>query len=281
MTVPPTPPIIVWLRDDLRLSDHPALHAAARAAAPVICLFVLDEASPGLRPLGGAARWWLAQSVRALEASLKAKGASLVLRRGPASKVVADVAREAGAGAVFWNGIAHAPHLTVARQLETTLAKLGVETKTFPGDLLVSPNDIRNKNGRGLRVFTPFWRRVLAQGDMPTPLPAPKSLRPAEAVRSDVLESLGLEPHHPDWAGGLRETWSPGEKAAQARLKDFLKDGAKGYTGDRDRPDRDSTSSLSPHLRFESARVRSGTLPASRRPSIAGSPAISKSSSAN
>jgi deoxyribodipyrimidine photo-lyase len=250
MTTPPVPPIIVWFRDDLRLSDHPALHAAANAGAPLIGLFVLDEASPGLRPLGGATRWWVAQSLRALGASLQAKGASLVLRQGPAAKVVADVAREAGARAVFCNEIAHEPHLTIAKQLECELTKLGVDSKTFPGDLLVSPNDIRNKNGRGLRVFTPFWRRVLALGDPPTPLPAPKSLRPPEAIRSDLLESLGLEPHHPAWTGGLRETWTPGEKAAQTRLKDFLRDGAKGYTGDRNRPDCDGTSSLSPHLRF-------------------------------
>ena len=250
MTNPPAPPIIVWFRDDLRLSDHPALHAAAKAGAPTIGLFVLDEASPGLRPLGGATRWWLAQSLRALGAGLDAKGASLVLRKGPAAKIVADVAREAGARAVFWNEIAHEPHLSIAKQLETALTKLGVDSKTFRGDLLVSPNDIRNKEGRGLRVFTPFWRRVLALGDPPTPLPAPKSLRPAEAIKSDLLGSFGLEPHNPDWAGGLRETWTPGEKAAQARLQDFLQNGAKGYTGDRDRPDRDGTSSLSPHLRF-------------------------------
>jgi deoxyribodipyrimidine photo-lyase len=59
MNTPPAPPIIVWFRDDLRLSDHPALHAPVEAAGPVICLFVLDETSPDLRPLGGAARWWL------------------------------------------------------------------------------------------------------------------------------------------------------------------------------------------------------------------------------
>jgi len=64
------PPIIVWYRDDLRLSDHPALHAAAKMGAPVIALFVLDEASAGLRSPGGAVRWWLAQSLRALAASL-------------------------------------------------------------------------------------------------------------------------------------------------------------------------------------------------------------------
>ncbi|MFX8700488.1 deoxyribodipyrimidine photo-lyase, partial [Acinetobacter baumannii] len=48
--MPSPPPIIVWFRDDLRLSDHPALHAAAKSGAPVICLHVLDETagrSPG------------------------------------------------------------------------------------------------------------------------------------------------------------------------------------------------------------------------------------------
>jgi deoxyribodipyrimidine photo-lyase len=56
-------PSIVWFRDDLRLSDHPALHAASKTGAPVICLYVFDEARdvPNMRPLGGAARWWLAQ----------------------------------------------------------------------------------------------------------------------------------------------------------------------------------------------------------------------------
>src|SRR6202000_484534 len=80
--------------------------------------------------------------------------------------------------------------------------------------------------------------------------PTQKARRQGGGKRRAPLEKFGLEPHHPDWAGGLRETWSPGEKQAQARLKDFLKNGAKGYTGDRDRPDRPGTSSLSPHLRF-------------------------------
>jgi deoxyribodipyrimidine photo-lyase len=244
------PPVIIWFREDLRLSDHPALHAAAKAGAPVIGLYVLDEASPGLRPLGGAARWWLAQSLRALQAGLEAKGAALVLRHGPAAKIVPAVAREAGAGAVFWNEIAQAPHIAVAKAVEAALARDGIGFKSFPGDLLVSPTDIRNKDGRGLRVFTPFWRRVLALGDPPSPMPAPKSLRPAEAIRSETLENLDLEPRHPDWAGGLRETWTPGEKPAQARLKAFLAETVKGYAGERDRPDRDGTSSLSPHLRF-------------------------------
>ncbi|MCA1387899.1 deoxyribodipyrimidine photo-lyase [Bradyrhizobium sp. IC3123] len=243
-----TPPVIVWFRDDLRLSDHPALHAAAKSGAPVLCLYVLDEAA-GRAP-GGAARWWLAQSLRALGAEIAARGGSLVLRRGPAAKVIPEVVRQSGARAVYWNEIAQAPHQAVERQLEAALTKLGMHAQSFPGDLLVPPAAIRTKDGRGLRVFTPFWRRVLALGDPPKPLPAPKQLRPAPSIASDGLESWKLEPTTPDWAGGLREAWSPGAASAHLRLRDFLKHTVRMYVGDRDRPDREGTSRLSPHLRF-------------------------------
>lgn len=246
--MPDPRPIIVWLRDDLRLADHPALHAAAKTGAPVICLYVLDETAG--RPLGGATRWWLAQSLRALEKSLTAIGGALTLRKGAAAKVIPDLARDSAAGAVYWNEIAQAPHQAVETQIEASLAKRGVESQRFPGDLLVPPTAIRNKEGRGLRVFTPFWRRVLAMGDPPKPLPPPKTLRAAPPLASDVLESYGLEPSRPDWAGGLRDHWTPGEVAARVRLRDFLKTTVHGYAADRDRPDRPGTSGLSPHLRF-------------------------------
>ena len=249
------PPCIVWFRDDLRLSDHPALHAASRTGAPTICLYVLDEASDALRPprgrpLGGAARWWLAQSLRALQKSLSSIGSSLVLRQGPVAKIIAELARETDAEAVFWNEIAHAPYQTVADQVAAALKAIGVTSQSFPGDLLGAPVDIRNKENRGLRVFTPFWRRVLALGDPSKPLPAPKRLSAGPDLASDAIESWRLEPAHPDWAGGLRQTWKPGEISAQARLNAFLENDVAGYAIDRDRPDRGGTSKLSPHLRF-------------------------------
>ena len=245
------PPCIVWFRDDLRLSDHPALHAASRTGAPVICLYVLDEESRAhARPLGGAARWWLAQSLRALQASLQPLGAALVLRRGAAAEVIAGIARETGTIAVYWNEIAQAPHRAVADQVAGALGEIGVVVERFPGDLLVAPPQIRNKENRGLRVFTPFWRRVQSLGDPAKPLPAPKKLNGAPPPASDALESWHLEPAKPDWAIGLRESWTPGEASARARLQQFLRGTVAGYSSDRDRPDRDGTSRLSPHLRF-------------------------------
>jgi len=273
-------PVIVWFRDDLRLSDHPALHNASKSGAPVICLYVFDEASRAvhLRPPGGAARWWLAQSLKALQASLRPIGAGagtgLVLRRGPAARIIPELAGETKAQAVFWNEIAQAPHRDIAGEVAAGLDGMGVGAQQFPGDLLAAPSAIRTKEGRGLKVFTPFWRRIQAVGDPPAPLPAPKSLRMFDGPASEPLESWRLEPHHPDWAGGLRGTWTPGEAAARRQLKRFLAHGVKSYAENRDRPDREATSRLSPHLRFGEISPRqvwhAARFAAAEHPALAG-----------
>ena len=128
-------PCILWFRDDLRLSDHPALHAAASTGRPVICVYVFDETlrQRGARPIGGAARWWLAQSLRALHKDLSALGVPLSLRKGPTAKIIPELARESGAGDVFWNTIAQAPHLATERDLTTALRDLGIENRALEG----------------------------------------------------------------------------------------------------------------------------------------------------
>ncbi|MBN8981687.1 MAG: deoxyribodipyrimidine photo-lyase [Rhizobiales bacterium] len=248
-------PVIVWFRTDLRLSDHVALHAASESGAPIVCVFILDEDSaalkpPRARPLGGASKWWLAQSLRALDASLKKLGQTLVLRLGASADVLAKLAKETDAASVYCIGIEIASERKLEADVSSALEKVGIELNVFPSDLLVPPSRVRNAEGRGMRVFTLFWKRVLSTGDPSKPLPAPKKLAPGPKIKSDDLKSWNLEPTKPDWAGGLRETWTPGEAAAQERLKHFLDHDIKSYATDRDRPDRDGTSRLSPHLRF-------------------------------
>ncbi|HEV7283837.1 MAG TPA: deoxyribodipyrimidine photo-lyase, partial [Kaistia sp.] len=87
-------PTLVWLRDDLRLADNPALTAGAKIAAPLVVLYILDEMSEGIRPLGGASKWWLHGSLDALGKALAEQGQTLVLRHGPAQEVLLGLAAE-------------------------------------------------------------------------------------------------------------------------------------------------------------------------------------------
>ncbi|BAS01010.1 deoxyribodipyrimidine photolyase [Blastochloris viridis] len=236
----------MWFRTDLRLADNPALAVAAER--PLVALYVLDDGANGARPLGGAARWWLARSLRALAAALAAQGVPLILRRGAAAEAVPAVLRETGAGLLAFNPgetpIDRAAEGAVTAAVAKSLPHVAVSHGVRRSALIHDPASV------GGRVFTPFWKHIRAAFVPPPPLPAPDRLAGAAAVRSDALNDWELEPTAPDWAGGLDESWAPGEAGAAKRLADFLDGGLTGYATLRDRPDLDHVSRLSPHLRF-------------------------------
>lgn len=244
-------PSIVWFRDDLRLADNPALRAAMDRDEPIIALFVLDEESDGIRALGGAARWWLHHSLASLAERLRERGADLVLRRGAADRIVRDLVAESGAGAVFWNRRYGGPEREVDAGIKSALRAEEVTVTSFAASLLHEPWTVTTGSGTHYSVFTPFWRACLALPSPRAPLPEPREIAGAtSAPASDTLDDWELLPTTPDWAGGLRETWEPGEPAARRRLREFLENDLPGYDSARDEPSAGATSLLSPRLRW-------------------------------
>jgi deoxyribodipyrimidine photo-lyase len=245
-------PILVWLRQDLRLADHAALAAAAERGQPIIPAYVLDDDGPGGWKMGGASRWWLHNSLAALAAAIEARGGRLVLKRGPVVSTLLDLVRRTGACAVFWNRHAE-PHWRAAEgRLAERLAGENIETAGFDAMTTLFPlGSIVGRDSASLKVFTPFWRTCLAQPAPPSPLATPARLpAPGAPLESEALDSWSLLPRYPDWAGGLRENWHPGEAAAMMRLQEFLGSRLPRYASTRDRPEPTATSRLSPHLHF-------------------------------
>ncbi|MCF8482614.1 MAG: DNA photolyase family protein [Rhodospirillum sp.] len=247
------PPVLLWFRQDLRLSDNPAVDAAARADAPLLALFVLEE-SEDHRPLGRAARWWLHGSLDRLARDIETRGGRLLLRRGNPTRILPEVITESGARSLLANQRFGAPGTSDATLFET-LRVDGVSVRLFNGTLLHHPDALTTKSGTSFKVFTPFWKTLsialtedLAPG---SPLPTPPRLdAPDDHPRSDNLEDWTLLPLRPDWAGGLRDAWTPGEAGARDRLDRFLEDPVDRYAEGRDLPGQALTSRLSPHLRF-------------------------------
>jgi len=246
-----TKPTLVWLRDDLRLADNPALAAAAGIEAPLVVVYILDEMSEGIRPLGGASKWWLHGSLAALGEALAARGQRLVLRHGPARDVLLELASEIDAGHVFWNRRYGGGERAVDSSIKASLKAQGVSVASFQANLLCEPWTVRTKADQPFRVFTPFWKACRAQFPPRQPLPTVENLPPPIAgLRSESLADWRLLPAKPDWAAGLRATWTPGEAGAQARFQAFRDETLKDYAAHRDEPAADVSSRLSPHLRF-------------------------------
>jgi deoxyribodipyrimidine photo-lyase len=240
---------ILWFRRDLRLLDNPALHAALRAADQVVPLFVLPPA------LGGAARWWLHGSLAALGDVLAGKGAGLVLRRGDPARVIAALADELGADSVHAGVCADPVWRAADAAVERALGSGRLHL--HPGATLFDPVQVRTKTGGIYGMYTPFANAVRALDPPAAPLPEPRAIACPALPPSDGLESWQLLPTRPDWAGGLRGTWSPGEAAARARGRAFLRGAVRQYETGRNLPGQDLTSMLSPHLAWGEISARS------------------------
>mgnify|MGYP002821143526 CR=1 FL=1 len=243
-------PVIVWFRQDLRCADNPAFAAAAETGQPVLPLFILDEETPDVRPVGGASRWWLHHSLKSLAAGLREHGLELLLRRGRAANVLADIEEQTGADRVVWNRCYEPGAIARDTAVKAMLRAAGVATESFNGSLLIEPWKVETGQGGPYKVFTPYWRRLREVYQAPPVAALPKTLPAATSPAGDALAAWQLLPTAPDWAGGLRESWEIGEDAAMARLGGFLDDGVARYPQERDRPDIDGTSRLSPYLHW-------------------------------
>jgi deoxyribodipyrimidine photo-lyase len=244
------PPTLVWFREDLRLADNPALAAAAKTGGPLICVYIRETGLAGAREMGGASKWWLGKSLKALAAALEDRGGRLVLRTGPAEAVIRSLADETGARSVVWNRRYGEPAKSHDGHLKATLKAAGLTVQSFNARLLMEPWELKTGSGGYYRVFTPFWRALRANYVPAPALPAPGHIETVK-VDSEALEDWRLHPTAPDWSSGFADNWTPGEAGAQARLAAFLDGPVNGYAETRNRPDiASSTSRLSPHLRF-------------------------------
>jgi deoxyribodipyrimidine photo-lyase len=244
-------PVIHWFRNDLRLADNAALSAALARGGSVVPVYILDDEVPSARALGAASRWWLHHSLARLGETLAARGAGLVLRRGPTVPALCRLVEETGAQLVtLTRGYEPGAPDQEAAVAEALRAK-GIDCRRYGGALLHEPEELRSGEGGVYRVFTPFYKACRRRPSPSQTLPVPEGL-PAlpDGLVSEPLESWGLLPSKPDWASGLRETWRPGEAAAGERLDVFVDAGLSAYGDRRDFPGEIATSRLSPHLRF-------------------------------
>ncbi len=241
---------IHWFRLDLRLADNPALLAALKSGGPVVPVFIWSPEEEAPWQPGGASKWWLHQSLAALDAQLRSAGSRLVIRRGPTFKTLRGLLKETGATAVFWNRRYEPAVIARDKIIKEALRTEGIEAESFNAALLNEPWTIQNQSGKPFQVFTPFWRHCLAKAEPAEPLPSPKQIASLSRwPKSLALDELELEPRI-KWADGFRKVWQPGEAGAAAALKQFLTAAFDDYSEQRNRPDVIGTSRLSPHLHF-------------------------------
>lgn len=236
---------IVWFRQDLRLKDNPALFEACSQHESVMPLYIFDKNSV----LGSAQAWWLHHSLNALKKSCHSElGLKLILRQGNPLDILLELIASFSIKAVYWNRCYEPLVIGRDKKIKASLQGIGMDVHSFNGSLLNEPWDIHNKKGDFFKVFTPYWK--VCRTDL---FSSPKQeiiARPATIeAPSDKIDDWKLLPTL-NWASQFSKVWTPGEKGAEQRLTHFISQHLDGYKIERDFPEKDATSRLSPHLHF-------------------------------
>ena len=238
-------PIIIWFRQDLRLSDHPALYKAVQQGNPILPVYILDDEHAGNWKMGAASRVWLHHALKELNQQLDG---NLLVLKGKADEVIPDLVKKANASGVYWTRCYEPWRIKRDKRIKEALSENDIDVKSFKGSLIWEPWEIQNQSGEPYKVFTPFYRKgCLPYGEPSEPLSEPENLSYAEAPVSS--QELNLLPER-DWHDDLIASWDIGENGAQKRLREFLEEGLSGYKEKRNNPALPNVSRLSPYLHW-------------------------------
>jgi len=236
--------VIHWFRNDLRLSDNPALHEASTFDEVIPIYILTPEIISGL---GQVSRIWLHHSLDKLNEST---GFKIAFYKGNSIEVLTQIIQAEKIQGVYWNKIFEPSHLANDVELISKLKKMGISYESFNGSLLWEPSSILKKDETPYKVFTPYYRKGCLFSKLPRePLVSQKDINWLSCKEKLQLEDLKLLPSH-NWKNKIESHWTMGELAANERLEDFMKNGIRHYKNGRNFPSKSYVSRLSPHIHF-------------------------------
>jgi len=253
---------LLWFQRDLRLNDNPALSWALQQRKPIIAIYIYSPEEDSIWTEGGASRWWLHQSLKKLSADLLRLDIKLQFFKASSVETIFKLVSYTQVSEVVWTN-RHEPHRTqYENKIETELLKKGTQVKRINDSLISQPDDFLTvSKNTPYRVFTPFYKKLRSKLDLfsfnsNNKSDVRASCFPAHFAKNSLtLDQLNLLDVHP-WHEKLHSYWSPGEKNANEKLDNFINESLFNYKSERDIPEIDGTSSLSPHLHFGEISVQ-------------------------
>lgn len=217
---------IVWMRNDLRLDDHPALYLAGLEYDKLLPIVTFDPSDQ----FNERQTAWKSD----LAASL-----GITMKKGSTKEILLRSAKAKKASCLAWCAGCTPDECRFDRALELACKRTGIEPLIGKSNTLIDLEEILNRSGEPFKRFSPFYttaKQLTVKGD---------SLGRISPSRFLTLPSDPIDHNAFTYA-----YWTPEEKRANHRLKDFLSKGLTNYHKTRDDYTTLGTSMLSPHIRF-------------------------------
>jgi deoxyribodipyrimidine photo-lyase len=237
---------IVWIRRSLREYDNTALVEASREHDKIIPFYVVDNEYFEKAELGYPRVKFWNEALKDLKERMEENGKDLVIRKGKPVEELEKIVEETSADKIYFNR----DYSSYSRQRDQKVEDLDVEVESFKDIVMFEKQEILTNSGDPYKVYT-YYKKKWFDREKPRPEePDDYSVPEVESDNIPSLKELGFEePEDFEWV------WKPGREGGKERLEEF-KDKIWNYDENRDYAWKDSTSKLSPHLKFGTVSIR-------------------------
>jgi deoxyribodipyrimidine photo-lyase len=233
---------LFWFRRDLRLEDNVGLYQSLQSQYPVIPLFIFDEAILERLPNKDPRVGFIHESLSKINTQLKESGSSLLIKKGKPQEVWANLLEEYTIREVFWNK----DYEPSAIQRDSVIADLlnskDVKVSATKDQVIFEEAEIVKADGLPYTVYTPFKNKWLEKYQSIAPVQELDASPYFSNFFKSEFDFLSLE--------------QIGFTASPIKVKPHNLKLISNYHETRDFPALDSTSYLSPHLRFGTVSIR-------------------------
>jgi deoxyribodipyrimidine photo-lyase len=231
-----------WFRRDLRLEDNVGLYQALQSAYPVVPLFIFDDAILEHLPKDDARVTFIYESLSKINEKLAELGSSLLVKKGQTHEVWQQLVSEFDIKEVFYNKDYEPYAIKRDQAITELLAQNGVKVQAFKDQVIFEEAEITKADGLPYTVYTPYKNKWLEKY---------RTLAPVVEYDTAIFSK--------NW---LVSTFvfpalsAIGFETSAIKVKPHNLTKIVTYHETRDFPALDTTSYLSPHLRFGTVSVR-------------------------
>ncbi|MEH6472979.1 MAG: deoxyribodipyrimidine photo-lyase [Halopseudomonas sp.] len=245
---------LCWLRNDLRSYDNSALWHASQTG-PVVAVYLISPAT-WLAHHDAAIKvdFWL-RNLATLQTQLTQRNIPLRLididSWSMAAAALIDLARELNAEGIWFNDEYGDHEQQRDAKVQRRFEEAGLHCRRFTDQLLFEPGSLLTQTGTMFKVFSRFRVQAYQQlhHSLPSCVPAP-ARQPNTGIASTLIQQkipLSVNGFSPP-SSQQQSLWPAGEEFAQQRLQRFCTQRLLDYQQQRNRPDLDTTGSLSAYL---------------------------------
>ena len=241
---------LVWLRNDLRMDDNPALKEACVSSDEVHCIYFFSNEQMKIHNQANCKIEFTINNLSSLNDSLKKINIPLTIIHSDgfydnADKIL-DIIRERRVAKVYWNNMFGIDENKRDQQVQKILNDNSIDYETFDDQVVYSPGTITTNEDKPYSVFTPFKRRWIENFDIDfLDIEFNYTSKNDTGINSNINEfNFEFQKHH----SVDMSLWNIGEASAISILNDYLDKKVLRYSKDRNDPIIDGTSRLSPYL---------------------------------